>query len=93
MERRKAEGRRNARRVKVVRLVADVMEAGRLLSKGPGKRWVAGGAKRSESEPVRSRARVEVSAMVLTWVDGRPAGDEAFVIFDTGVRDWTIVPS
>lgn len=42
---------------------------------------------------MRSRAMVEVSAMVLTWVDGKPAGDEAFVIFDTGVKDWTIVPS
>lgn len=42
-----------------------------------GKRCVAGGAKKSESEPVRRRAMVEVRAMVVTWVEGDPAGGDA----------------
>lgn len=42
-----------------------------------GKRCVAGGAKKSDREPVRRRAIVEVKATVVTWVEGRPAGGEA----------------
>ena len=42
-----------------------------------GKRCVAGGAKKSESEPVNRRAMVEVRAMVVTWVEGDPAGGDA----------------
>jgi hypothetical protein len=47
-----------------------------------GKRCVAGGAKKSDSEPVRRRARVEVRAMVVTWVEGDPAGGDAPVGYD-----------
>lgn len=38
---------------------------------------MAGGAKKSDRDPVRSRAIVEVNAIVLTCVDGRPAGGAA----------------
>jgi hypothetical protein len=41
-----------------------------------GNRWVAGGAKKSEREPVRRRAMVEVRATVVTCVEGDPAGGE-----------------
>jgi hypothetical protein len=47
-----------------------------------GKRCVAGGAKKSEREPVRRRAMVEVRAMVVTWVEGDPAGGDAPVGYD-----------
>ena len=42
-----------------------------------GKRCVAGGAKKSEREPVSRRAMVEVNAMVVTCVEGDPAGGDA----------------
>ena len=77
----------------MVRFSVDGAELGRLLSRLPGKRWTAGGAKRSESEPVKSRAMVEVSAMVVTCVDGRPAGGAALGGFEMGVNVWTMVPS
>lgn len=60
---------------------------------GSGWKCLAGGAKRSEREPVRSRAMVEVSAMVVTWVDGRPAGGGELGGEDPGVRVWMMVPS
>ena len=47
-----------------------------------GKRCVAGGAKKSEREPVRRRAIVDVRAMVVTWVEGDPAGGDASVGYD-----------
>lgn len=56
--------------------VSDRNELGRWRAP-PGNRCVAGGAKKSEREPVASRARVEVNATVVTCVDGRPAGGEA----------------
>lgn len=55
----------------------DVRGAYRAPSEIEGKRCVAGGAKKSESEPVRRRAMVEVRAMVVTWVEGDPAGGDA----------------
>ena len=36
------------------------------------------GAKRSDKEPVRSRAAVEVSDIIVTCVDGIPAGGDEF---------------
>lgn len=59
----------------------------------PRTKCFAGGAKRSEREPVRIRAMVEVSAIVVTWVDGRPAGGCAVGGYDAGVRVWMTVPS
>ena len=43
------------------------------------------GAKKSESVPVRSRAMVDVSAIVATWVDDRPAGGGVFGGYSDGV--------
>lgn len=36
---------------------------------------------------------VEVIAMVVTWVDGRPAGGGELGGYERGVRVWIIVPS
>lgn len=36
---------------------------------------------------------VEVSAIVVTCVDGKPAEDDAFGIVGSGVKVCTIVPS
>ena len=49
----------------------------RRLSSGTGKRCFAGGAKKSERDPVSNLAMVDVNAMVVTCVDGRPAGGGA----------------
>jgi hypothetical protein len=57
--------------------VADAGCLCRAVSGIGGKRWVAGGAKKSEREPVRRRAIVEVRAIVVTCVEGEPAGGEA----------------
>lgn len=57
------------------------------------KRWIAGGANMSESEPVNSRAIVEVRAMVVTCVEGRPAGGEFPERSEGGVDVWMTVPS
>ena len=57
-----ADGRRRVRREKEVRGV-EGMEGDV-------------GAKRSESVPVRRRAKVEVRAMIDTCVDGWPAGGD-----------------
>lgn len=51
------------------------------------------GAKKSDSVPDNSRAMVDVSAMVVTWVDDSPAGGGAFGGYDIGVRVWIIVPT
>ena len=63
-KRRKADGRSRLRRENVVRPTG-----------GEGLEGDVG-AKRSESVPVRRRARVEVKAMIVICVDGRPAGGE-----------------
>lgn len=66
----------------------------RRLSDGiGGNRCVAGGAKKSDKEPVRSRAMVEVSAIVVTWVDGSPAGGGVWGGYERGVRVGMMVPS
>lgn len=91
-DRRIADGRRKFIRERVS---PDVVESGcrwRTPSGIPGKRWVAGGAKKSEREPVTRRAIVEVRAMVATCVEGDPAGGEA-PAKDMGVRVGMIVPS
>jgi hypothetical protein len=46
---------------------------------------VAGGAKKSERDPVSSRAIVDVSAIVVTCVAGRPAGGGALGGYNSGV--------
>lgn len=55
--------------------------------------WVAGGANMSDNEPVRRRAMVDVSAMVVTCVEGRPAGGGLPEARVAGDRVWMIVPS
>lgn len=77
MERRMADGTRKVILESVRPPVWDVLKRCRLSSGIGGNKCVAGGAKRSEREPVRRRAMVEVNATVVTWVDGRPAGGGA----------------
>lgn len=77
MERRSADGSKKDILESVRPPVSDVPKRCRLCSGIGGKRCVAGGAKKSERDPVRSRAMVEVKAIVVTWVDGRPAGGGA----------------
>ena len=76
-KRRMADGRRRVRREKEVR----------------GGEWSEDevGAKRSESVPVRSRATVEVRAIIETCVEGRPAGGEEYIRW-TGVSVGMMVP-
>lgn len=51
------------------------------------------GANRSESEPVKSRAMVEVSAIIVTCVEGSPAGCSSIKAVESEFRVCTIVPS
>lgn len=51
------------------------------------------GAKRSDTKPVRRRANVEVKAIIVTWVEGRPAGGGMSGEVDGGVRVWRTVPT
>jgi hypothetical protein len=44
-------------------------------------------------EPVRRRAMVEVIAIMLTCVDGRPAGGGERKGYEMGVNVWMIVPN
>lgn len=48
---------------------------------------VAGGAKRSVMEPTRSRAIVDVMAIVLTWVEAEPAGGGDRRGYEIGVKE------
>lgn len=85
---------RNAIRERVGRdRVCSIGDMGRLVSLLIGKRWDAGGAKKSESEPVKRRAMVEVSATVITCVDGNPAEGGALEKVASCDSVCTIVPS
>lgn len=79
MESRSADGRRKTIRESVTRLLLSARALFRWLSGMGGKRWIAGGANKSERDPVRSRAIVEVNATLVTWVDGSPAGGGALL--------------
>lgn len=65
MERRRAEGRRKVI-LETVRPSDSEVWKRRLSSEIGGKRCVAGGANKSERDPVRRRAMVEVNAIVVT---------------------------
>ena len=80
----RAEGRRSVRRERVGRGDAVGMgDTGREVGCG----WMEGevGAKRSDMKPVRRRAMVEVRAIIVTWVEGRPAGGGVSGGVDGGV--------
>lgn len=79
-ERRNAEGNRKDILESVGRVWLSIWAAAkrwRVPSGIGGKRCVAGGAKKSDRDPVSSRAMVDVNATVVTCVDGRPAGGGA----------------
>lgn len=44
-------------------------------------------------EPTKRRAIVDVMAIVLTWVEAEPAGGGDRRGYETGVKEWMIVPS
>lgn len=98
-----AEGRRNERREilgRVVEAVSSTSASASVSSAVSASSLllmvvvVVGfvGAKRSEREPVRRRAMVEVRAMVDTCVEGRPAGGDVLGE-ELGVRVWMMVPN
>lgn len=76
-KRRTAEGRRRTNRLKCRRVEGGLLGSER-------------GAKKSESVPVRRRAKVEVSAMMETCVDAVPAGGGPWKCL--GVNVGMIVP-
>lgn len=78
-ERIRAEGRRKNRREKVRRglFVVGGMEVGSSGLDSRTRWWSWDGANKSDREPVRRRAMVDVRAIVETCVEGRPAGGGA----------------
>lgn len=88
--RRKADGRRKNRREKEMWCeevdVWDWRLAGREREEVEEE-----GANKSDRVPVMRRARVDVRANIVTWVEGRPAGGEAWR--EEGVSVGIIVPS
>ena len=59
-----------------VYLLVVVIEGSRPSSVSRAKWWVGVGASKSESDPANNLATVDVRAIVVTCVEGKPAGDD-----------------